>query len=87
LRSTLGTHLAQSFHCGRRHGVQAEVVLAAKFASLAHGLGKQKSGARGGWLPLQSRRPRSKTFPRRDAEGAVEPSCGDFDIRDLTKGA
>src|SRR5580658_3351584 len=35
LRSALGTHLAQSFHRGCWHRVQAEVQQPAKFASLA----------------------------------------------------
>jgi hypothetical protein len=48
LRSALGTHLAQSLHCGCGHRVQAEVRHSAKLAILAHGLGKQKSGARAG---------------------------------------
>jgi hypothetical protein len=50
LRSALRTCLAQSFHRGCRHRVQAEVQHAAKFVSLAYGLGKQKSGAREGWF-------------------------------------
>ena len=47
LRSALGTHLAQSFHRGCGHRVQAEVQQPAKFASLAHASEKQKSRARG----------------------------------------
>jgi hypothetical protein len=35
LRTALGTHLAQRFHCRCRHRVQAEVRQPAKFASLA----------------------------------------------------